>query len=658
MPSSDNLYSAEDSDGESFSNELSPTDGYFNGTNRTPQRMVQDPTFDDDKKPEAKTLIPTPTASSQASTGRTSRTSNYPALSQIISSGNYASHPSSEGGPSSPMTRSSIPHTSSRRTDRIFSENTPLMNDAPPAYTPSPPTSSSSQESQESNTYSTFPENHLENGFLPRREPESMGGPVDRPIEGPSERTPLSNNRRRSSPYRKLIKKLLFIAIVFSASIAMVTAVFHAKGSRPQKPSTDVPPSEERPIDASRSYCSSATIKNDQVVYEFPVGTDLTVLQTTHDNDKSNRVFRVDTKGEIRLRRLPKDSEHGSRPHFTVDVYVSNPDLRKVWFPNPGSATAIVARDTAQSAVLGTPDNAEDTIAKSGAVHPFSSRRVLVETVSGNIQGEYPLMDYLGLASQSGNIAVNVVPQAVALDAPAPAELEVQTASGTIKVDLPIDNPPPRNYITNVHSSSGTIDGTYYIGSLGSFKSTAGSITITALPVIQVLSSQYLDTTLEQSRFETHTVSGTTTIEVLSPISITLFSSSAEQSQPNQQQPRPDPYSPIGDDDPYLVIPPNNADRSLTTQTEKNLRNLQSKHTSNSASVSVHYPSAWEGSIHAKTVSGDIAVKGSGIRTIRERKGYAYKEVLARKGVEREGEGSMTEMSDIAGSLQFTVGDA
>jgi len=92
----------------------------------------------------------------------------------------------------------------------------------------------------------------------------------------------------------------------------------------------------------------------------------------------------------------------------------------------------------------------------------------------------------------------------------------------------------------------------------------------------------------------------------------------------------------------------------LGTSKQK-LRSVQSKHTSNSASVQVSYPSVWQGTIHAKTVSGDIEVSGKGIRTIRERKGWAYKEVLARKGVEKKDEGSYVEMSDIAGSLRFKI---
>lgn len=59
-----------------------------------------------------------------------------------------------------------------------------------------------------------------------------MGGPVDRPIDEPSETTPLADGkRRRALRRRRVIKRLLFIAVVFGVIGTMVTAVFHAKGS-------------------------------------------------------------------------------------------------------------------------------------------------------------------------------------------------------------------------------------------------------------------------------------------------------------------------------------------------------------------------------------------------------------------------------------------
>jgi hypothetical protein len=157
--------------------------------------------------------------------------------------------------------------------------------------------------------------------------------------------------------------------------------------------------------------------------------------------------------------------------------------------------------------------------------------------------------------------------------------------------------------------------------------------------------------------FETHTISGTTDVAMLNPIFISLLSLSDEQPI---RKPHPDPWTPIDDDDPYLIIPLVTEQSMFTLDpreeaTKKKLRNLRSSHSSNSASITVHYPDAWEGTVHEKSVSGSISVAGD-IRLIKERNGYAYKEILARKGVDNNGEGCMVEMGNIAGSLRFLVG--
>jgi hypothetical protein len=237
MPVSDNLYSAEDSDGESFSEELSPSDGYFNRGELRRDVMVPDPSMDD-KKVEDKTLIPTP--NSQASTGRTSRSSLSAVLPQSASPRPYASLPSTETNSSSlPTTYTPMPRMSSRR-PASFSENTPLTNiPPPPAYSesPEPPSSTSSnfpqdqpphspRHSRNESTYNTFSEHNLERGFLPLHEPQSMGGPIDA-----DERTPLSGDKPGPSRRRLIIKKLLFMALVFAAIVALVSVVFTSKTS-------------------------------------------------------------------------------------------------------------------------------------------------------------------------------------------------------------------------------------------------------------------------------------------------------------------------------------------------------------------------------------------------------------------------------------------
>lgn len=455
------------------------------------------------------------------------------------------------------------------------------------------------------------------------------------------------------------------------------------------------------------------------------------MLQTTYGADDSRGLVNVNTVGEVRLRRLPKDSEHGTRAYFTVDTHISDPSLEVMktwdehskilkistprvarlntrgphcvslqitaWFPEDAefgnllfealtltlrvlddikvnvsgqskfvtlsgdiSFPSIKPNSTTKQVESADIQNQAEGWRSSGPGYPFSSRRILIQTMSGDIDGNYPLMDYLGIDSQSGDINVDVIPQPVLETAPKPADLEVQTSSGTIKVNSALgfdgsgSQPPPRNYITNVHSSSGSIMGSFYLGSISNFKSPSGSILLTGLPVLQYDGSDDVSAA-PRNKFETHTISGGTDVQVLNPIFITLLSNIHE----NPVEP------PVGDNDPYLIIPPGNiaplgqslfAIDTRADVKDLKLRSLKSTHASNSALVNVRYPEVWEGTMHAKTVSGNIEAKGRGIRIIKERNRIAHKEVVARKGVEEEGQGCLVEMQDIAGSLHFSVG--
>jgi hypothetical protein len=240
FPHSDNLYSAEESDNESFSEELSPADGYFGRGQVSANAMVPDPSIED-SKPEAKTLIPPHLLESM---GRGSRIPNH---SSSLPSHSYASAQSaSTSVPSHPSYIPTSP-VSSRRLDDLFPRRPASMNGPPPAYSPSPepaffssqessqpsqpsPRSQSSQPSPPSQAsqliptaYNTFPERHLQRGYLPRREePESMGNPE----ELPNESTPLSCESRRSSPCRDILRKLLLIALVLTVTTTLLATIF------------------------------------------------------------------------------------------------------------------------------------------------------------------------------------------------------------------------------------------------------------------------------------------------------------------------------------------------------------------------------------------------------------------------------------------------
>ena len=220
MPYSDNLYSANDdeSDNESFSNELSPTDGFFNQSPMSPSHMVPDPSLDrKDREEEDKVLIPRNETRNES--GSASRSTTSPTLGQLFPSQNYASSQSNNHpAPLLPSSNTPSSPSSYRRTENnISSGPNNSMQGPPPAYTPSSPTTSS-HSTHNNRSYSTFEPRRLEQGLA--SEPQSMG----RPADDPDERTPLSENPVRKLSRRRLfIKKSLFVALVIAVVIGAMT---------------------------------------------------------------------------------------------------------------------------------------------------------------------------------------------------------------------------------------------------------------------------------------------------------------------------------------------------------------------------------------------------------------------------------------------------
>jgi hypothetical protein len=186
---------------------------------------------------------------------------------------------------------------------------------------------------------------------------------------------------------------------------------------------------------------------------------------------------------------------------------------------------------------------------------------------------------------------------------------------------------------------------------------------LTFLPVV-LSSGKGTYARTPESLFETRTESGTTNIEILAPVFLSLLTSERPE-KPKQPEV---PYQPIGEGDPYLLLPPTESelfekdDRIEEDDTifneEQVLRSLRSTHHSTSGSISVRYPPAWEGTILAKSVTGTLGVTGNGVKKIREKNGWASKEIFAKKGVDDEHDGSTAELRGITGTLQFTVYDA
>ncbi len=235
MPFSDNLnYPNDDLDAESFSDELSPSNGYFNDGGLSAANLIQDPSVDD--KLEPKTLISPPQHSSTGGTSRSSLHSSLPLSSSV--SHNYAAPQSSSSN--TPIGPSSLygppPPRTSRRPQNILSEHTPLMlNGPPPAYSPSP-ISPALPEDANGRRYSIFPEQHLERGLPPQSQPQSMGRPQDIATEG----APLigDTNPAQNSPYRKILrntrrylKNILLFLLLLATVLAIMKSFLRGKSS-------------------------------------------------------------------------------------------------------------------------------------------------------------------------------------------------------------------------------------------------------------------------------------------------------------------------------------------------------------------------------------------------------------------------------------------
>ena len=258
MPRSDDLYSA-DSDAESFTNELSPTDGYF--TRGMPADvLVPDPTPDLDRKTtEDKVLIPGPGGLVGAAPSNTSvssrNTQSASSLAQLYPS--HATHASSRPtddtplptplamfgttAPISPLRnttpfspRSITPNSprSPRQTINTHSsEHTPLVGAPPPAYSASP-NHNPRQPLQHNRSYHTFDQNRPDQHTQAQR-PVSMG----RPEHAHEESIPLHKPYHQKHSFcglcevvsREIIRKLLFAALVVVVFVTILLSTLNIK---------------------------------------------------------------------------------------------------------------------------------------------------------------------------------------------------------------------------------------------------------------------------------------------------------------------------------------------------------------------------------------------------------------------------------------------
>ena len=351
------------------------------------------------------------------------------------------------------------------------------------------------------------------------------------------------------------------------------------------------------------------------------------VVYVQHDGDKEGV--------EVLFPRVEKVGSTGSgRPcmDFAVAILVRKGVELGNWETSTANLNVIVESGLfdARAASGRSPRSEEDGLQITNATSIFAthgciktaywnSRETRVETLSGSIRGTYALRDVLALKSQSGSIHVNVDPKEADEDAPRPAELIVESRSGSVRTDIPADadNIPNRDYKTRVETRSSSIRGTYLMGSSAVFTSESGSKDIDIIPC---LCSDTDGVATPSATLRTEARSGSTKVTLLSPSK------------------------------------PSSSSSWYGSGKEPLIDHLSSTHHSASGSLSLVYPDEWTGTIDGESSSGSIKIAGKDVKIVADVDTgpiAKIRHVVARKGLGESKLGFRTG----SGSVRVLVGE-
>ncbi|KAI8624598.1 hypothetical protein F5Y19DRAFT_309716 [Xylariaceae sp. FL1651] len=257
----------------------------------------------------------------------------------------------------------------------------------------------------------------------------------------------------------------------------------------------------------------------------------------------------------------------------------------------------------------------------------FDSRIIEVSTISGKIDGNWPLYDMLGLHTTSGVVKVSITPKEKLETQPKPAVLSLSSISGAISAVEPIHKHgqiPLRDYLVDVKSTSGSIQGALAFGPGITLRSISSSLAFNLLPVVNAdkLSPQ------EPAQLETTTTSGATAVRILKPI---WFD---------------------GNDKTAAAATSKGA---VVEQMSRGLDCLEAVHTSIRGNIELHYPQSWVGSLYAEAISGQIRAKGKDLEIIKQPGGWPGSKMEARKGP--VGQASTIKVHTSFGNVEAIVGD-
>lgn len=249
---------------------------------------------------------------------------------------------------------------------------------------------------------------------------------------------------------------------------------------------------------------------------------------------------------------------------------------------------------------------------------PFklASREISIKTVSGDVQGWFPLYDLLRVETTSGDVKIDHAPQPAESDKTGFARYIVKSVSGLLKLKQSLRpdpssrkiNIPKRAYTTDIETTSGDIAADLVIGETTNVKTVSGSLKLEFLPIVPA------DADAGNFFLRTESMSGNLRLNIADPIEF---------------------------------------DRdNLKKYRESDLKHLRSEHKAISGNMNMKYPVSWEGKLTGKAISTSWNIHGKGVQVIR-RGGFMSKEIQATKG---DGK-STIDIGEMSGNVEVLLGE-
>ncbi|OAA63936.1 hypothetical protein ISF_04645 [Cordyceps fumosorosea ARSEF 2679] len=573
--------------------------------------------------------------------------------------------------------------------------------DAPPAYTPSSPDNDPNRHS-----YSTFPSSTPPRMGVPEEHDRLLSPHQQQAFSDPPKQ-PLWQRIREShdsGSLRKKVKKILGI-LVF-VSIILVFMGFNMSGPAYRKRIIDKSPIRIPDMDESELVWHPGRSCRDSP-HTYP-------KETFHASPSSDRVLFIEqtirkrgwtepngpmpsVNGEVILRPTKsgkaeldveiianyKDldidvefSTNGGTDHLKVTTPRVVPDASSrdvciqiritAWIPEKALVNALSVSTVSlnvfvqEGLALGAENEVNFSTVAGNLIFPADDSDVepykleapsyKYSTVSGDVKGWLPMYHNLRANTVSGNIFGQITHKDIVLKESESSLLDISSVSGELKINDGSQDVgaagakiPARDYLVKLSTTSGDITANVFIGSSSAFASTSGNFKLELVPV---LDDRWLHTSW-RPLLKTESTSGDHRVQISEPQFITI---------PDKMNPHKRPTLPETDKDKQNKEAPNQdgpeMKRRRVTTNKRGLTAFESRHSSISGSLHLHYPGSWEGMFSADAMSSDITVRGKDVVVDKKKGGFVGKTVAGHKG---DGTSSL-KINELSGNVVLTIG--